>query len=227
MICVRVLAIAALATVLGPHTAFSQNLARYREHTLDTTLAAVLRISGARQADVRTLHDRPVVIQELEWRAPYIASGTLNADPVRHVLFTFYDGRLYRVAVSYDRERMEGLTNSDLIESISAAYDAVPMHSGTTDRRPADLPSDTTVVARWEDGTSIVSLVQAGYSREYQLVLMSKELGTLAQNAIKEAARLDTKEAPQRELDRLRKERSDAVTSREKARVLNKAAFKP
>jgi hypothetical protein len=30
---------------------------------------------------------------------------------VRVVLFSFYDDQLYQIVVTYDRERMEGLTN--------------------------------------------------------------------------------------------------------------------
>jgi hypothetical protein len=227
MTTVRVLSIAALTTVLGAETVLSQSLSRYREYTLDTTLAAVLIASGARPAEVKTLHNRPVLIQELEWHAPYVAPGTRNADPVQSVLFRFYDGRLYRVEVAYDRERIQGLTNSDFIESISAAYDALPLRGKNSDSPPIDMPSDTIVVARWDDGTSVLSLVQGGYSRAYQLVLTSKALSAGARNAINEAIRLEGNEAPQRELDRQKKEHSDAVDSREKTRALNKAAFKP
>ena len=224
---VRVLAIVALTTVLGADTALSQSLSRYREYALDTTLAAVLIASGAPAAEVKTLHNRPVLIQELEWRAPYVAAGTRNADPLKSVLFRFYDGRLYRVEVAYDRERIEGLTNSDLIESISAAYDALPMRGRSNDSPPVDMPPDTIVVARWDDGTSVLSLVQGGHSRRYQLVLTSKELSAGARKAINEAIRLEANEGPQRELDRQTKDESDARESREKTRALNKAAFKP
>jgi hypothetical protein len=228
MTTVRVLTIAALTTVLGAETVLSQSLSRYREYSLDTTLAAVLIASGARPAEVKTLHNRPVLIQELVWHAPYVAPGTGNADPLQSVLFRFYDGRLYRVEVAYDRERIEGLTNSDLIESISAAYhDAIPLRGKNSDSPPIDMPSDTIVVARWDDGTSVLSLVQGGYSRAYQLVLTSKELSAGARNAINEAIRLEGDDAPQRELDRQKKEHSDAVEFREKTRALNKAAFKP
>lgn len=41
------------------------------------------------------------------------------------------------------------------------------------------------------------------------------------------ALRLDTKEAPQRELNQRNKDVADAAVSREKARVANKAAVRP
>jgi len=48
-----------------------------------------------------------------------------------------------------------------------------------------------------------------------------------ARAAITEAVRLDTQEAPQRELDSRKKEVADARVASEKARVINKAAFRP
>jgi hypothetical protein len=42
-----------------------------------------------------------------------------------------------------------------------------------------------------------------------------------------EANRLDTKEAPQRELDQRRKQVAGALVAGEKARVANKAVFRP
>lgn len=44
------------------------------------------------------------------------------ADPVREIVFTFYNDALYQVLVTYDRDRTEGLTNRDIIDSISAVY---------------------------------------------------------------------------------------------------------
>ena len=82
----------------------------------------MVTLSGLREADTRTSHERPARIQELEWRAPYSRSGSGKADPVHDVQFSFYDDQLYQMVVAYDRERMEGLTDTDVIESLTAAY---------------------------------------------------------------------------------------------------------
>lgn len=223
---VRVLTIASLGVVLGGQPLFAQSLSRYREYALESSRASVVKISGAREADLKTLHERPARIQELEWRAAYVPAGTA-ADPVRSVLFGFYDDQLYRVVVTYDRDRTEGLTNGDVIESISAAYGSIPMQVRTGDNPPLHMPADTTVVARWDDGASVLSLVRSGYAREFQLVLMSKQLTARARDAMKEALRLDLREAPQREIDQRKKQVAEAAVSLEKARAVNKAAFKP
>jgi len=86
---------------------------------------------------------------------------------------------------------------------------------------------DTTVVAQWEDAASLVTLTRSTYPSGYQLVLISKTLDVRARAAIKEALRLDTQEAPQRELDQRKKAVADADLASQKARVLNKAAFRP
>jgi hypothetical protein len=38
------------------------------------------------------------------------------------VLFSFYDGELFRIAINYDRHETEGLTADDFIAAISATY---------------------------------------------------------------------------------------------------------
>lgn len=227
MITVRVLAIASLGVVLGGQPLFAQSLSRYREYTLGSSLASVVRTSGAREADLKTLHERPVRIQELEWRAAYVPLGSPAADPVRNILFSFCDDQLYRIVVTYERDRMEGLTNADVMESVSAAYGALPMHPRAADSPPVEMAADTAVVARWDDGASVLSVVRGGYSLEFQLVLISKQLSARARSARKEAVRLDTREAPQREQNQRTKELADARVAQEKARAVNKAAFRP
>jgi hypothetical protein len=55
----------------------------------------------------------------------------------------------------------------------------------------------------------------------------STELDALARSAAALAVRLDQREAPQRAIDQRKKDDEDARTSQEKARVTNKAAFRP
>jgi hypothetical protein len=49
----------------------------------------------------------------------------------------------------------------------------------------------------------------------------------MAQTAATEAIRLDEREAPQREIERREKEAADTRASQEKARLANRATFKP
>jgi hypothetical protein len=229
MINMRVAAIAALGFVLGGQPVAAQATFKYREYALQSHVASVVTISAARATDIKTLHERPALIQELEWRAPYVGSGTESADPVREVVFSFYDDQLYQVVVAYDRERMEGLTSDDVIESISATYGVPLLRHGRTLPGAAspDVMADAKVVAQWEDSAALLTLTRSTYSPQFQLVLISKALHTQARAAIKEALRIDTHEAPQRELDQRKKDAADAQIAGQKARVINKAAFRP
>ena len=220
----RVLFIAVFL-VSSSQLASAQDLSRYRDYVLESSLESVIAASGARAADAKMLHERPAKIQELEWRAPYASSGPALADPVRRAVFAFCDDALYQVVVSYDPDRTAGLTNSDIIESLTAVY-GEPVLKSARSRPPAALP-DTVVLAQWDSPGSSLTLLRSEYSAEFQLVLMSKALSTRARSAIREAGRLDTIEAPRREVEQRKKEAADAVTARDKTRTTNKAAFRP
>lgn len=59
------------------------------------------------------------------------------------------------------------------------------------------------------------------------MIVSSSRLEALARRANAEAVRLDEREAPQREIARQKKEVDDTRVSQEKARLANKAAFRP
>lgn len=229
MIQVRILAIAALGFVLSGQPVASQSPFQYRDYTLGSTVASVVTLSGTRQDEMKTLHERPATIQEVRWRAPYVSAGSKMADPVRDVVFSFYDDQLYQILVTYDRDRMEGLTNGDVIEALSATY-GVPLlrHARSRDgAQPAKAATEMALVAQWEDAASLLTLTRSTYAPHFQLALISKTLHPRARVAIDEALRLDTQEAPQRELDKREQEVADALVASQKARIVNKAAFKP
>jgi len=213
------------ALIVTSQAGWAQDLSRYRGYVLDSSLESVVAAGGGRAADAKTLHERPAKIQELEWRAPYVSSRDQMADPVRGAVFSFYDDALYQVVVSYDRDRTNGLTNSDLIQSLTAVYgEPVPRPART---RPPGALADTAVVAQWESRDSSVTLLRDAYAAEFQLVVLSKALSARARNAVREAERLDTIEAPRRELEQRKKETADAAAARDTLRTTNKEAFRP
>ena len=224
----------ALTLLIGQVTSLSgqvtsaQDLSRYRAYVLESSLDSVVAAaSGARADDAKMLHERPATIQELEWQAPYFGSETTSADPVREIVFTFYNGALYQLVVNYDRDRTEGLSNSDVIESVSAAYGAPALAAGRRISPPPEALPDSIVLARWENTEAVLTLVRGAYAPEFQLILTSTSLGTRARSAIREAIRLDAVEAPRREAAQRKKDASDASAARDKTRVTNKEAFRP
>ena len=218
----------ALGLVLTGQIASAQDLSRYRGYALESSLASIIMASGARAGDAKTLHQRPATVQELEWRAPYVRYGDTLADPVRRVAFTFYNDALYQVIVYYDRDRTEGLTADDIIASLSAAYGAPVLASTRVVTSPPTAGvADRAVLARWDSAESAMTLVRGAYSPEFQLILLSKPLGSRARAAIAEAISLDALEAPRREAAQREKAADDASAARDKTRTTNKGAFRP
>ena len=204
---------------------WTQELFRYRAYALESSLDSVVAMSGARAADAKTLHGRPAKIQELEWRAPYVSSGDPMADPVRGAVFTFFNDALYQIVVEYDRDRTAGLTNTDLIESLTTVY-GPPMPRSPRSTAAAAFP-DRVLLAAWENPGSSIALMRGVYSPEFQIVLTSKALSMRAREAIRESGRLDIIEAPRREQEQRKQEIADRDAARVKARTTNKAAFRP
>jgi hypothetical protein len=231
MIRIPTLAVTAMALALATVGLEAQNLSQYREFRLGSPLASVQKMSGVATADVKSIQQRPATIQELRWRPSerfnYRSAPTESA---REVIFTFYNDQLFKIVVEYDPQRTEGLTDADLIDAISATY-GVPVLQATslqTKAPPVSTPSDgDTVVARWSDADTSVTLVRGSYPKSLRLVMAVKATESLAQNAAAEAARLDREEAPQRELERVNKIAEDHRAAAEKARAVNKPLFKP
>jgi hypothetical protein len=224
----RAFVIGTAALTLFGHVASAQDVSRYRGYVLDATLESVVATSGARTTDVKTIHERPAKIQELDWRAPYVSSGSALADPVSGIVFTFLDDALYQVIVSYDRDRTDGLTNKDIIDTLTATYGPPVVRSAKQPAtRPAVAQPDTIALAQWETAQASLTLVRGPYTPQFQLILLSKPLSLRARNATREAIRLDAVEAPQRELDQRNKEAAAANAAREQTRATNKAAFRP
>ena len=217
----------AVSLLSGP-TVFAQDLSRYRDFVLESSVDTVAAASGVRATEAQTLHERPAKIQELQWRAPYVNPASAAADPVHDVAFTFFNDALYQVVVTYNRDRTQGLTNDDIIQSLSASYGAPGLKSAIT---RTDLPAgallENTVLAQWNTAVSSLTLLRDTYSPEFQLVLSSKALTAQAQSAIRESVRLDALDAPRLEAEQRKKEVEETDAARDKTRSTNKGAFRP
>jgi hypothetical protein len=170
------------------------------------------------------------VRQELRWRRPYVPSTPpAPIDPVKEILFSFYDDQLTQIVVDYDPDQTAGMTDADLTEAISTQYGPVSKSGAKASRTAAThLEGESgTVVARWGDADVTVVLLRASYASGFRLIVTSPRLDALAQAAEAKAQRLDLVEGPRRERDRQKKEAADAQTLLEQQRLANKAAFRP
>src|SRR5687768_5088793 len=105
------------------HLASAQDLSRYREVAFGSSVSSVVTITGTSAAAVKVIHQRPALIQELAWRPQYaIGRPVGRSEAAREVTYRFADDKLFRIVVVYDARLVEGLTNADLIDAVSAVY---------------------------------------------------------------------------------------------------------
>ncbi|MBN1568678.1 MAG: hypothetical protein JXA73_12595 [Acidobacteria bacterium] len=229
MISARNLVISFLGAALLMPCIIAQDLSRYRQFQLGMDLSSAAEKADMGPSLARLIHQRPALIQELEWRSQNSLNSPLQTDSVNKILFGFYSGRLYRIVVSYDRDKTEGLTEEDLIESISAQYGAsyAPAAKIISSSSSQAYGDSEKVLARWEDAQYSVNLFRFSYQSAFGLLVFSKRLDALAQAAILEAIRLNEQEAPQREIERQNKLEEEKRAAGQKARPANKAGFRP
>jgi hypothetical protein len=224
-------AICVLSVTVQAQRTQPEDFSRYRTFELGSSLAAVSTSAGAKASDARTIHQRPAVIQDLAWRPSHWSTDPASLapnDPVEQVVFNFYNDQLFRIVVDYSRDRTEGMTASDLIESISQVY-GTPVKMPTAPRVASKVENESgSPLARWgENGRAVVLYKTSTFHDAFRLIVMSPSLEDLAQKAAAQAIRLDEQEAPQREIARAKKEHDDGAVAAEKARLANKKVFWP
>ena len=203
------------------------DLSRYRGFQFGETLPAVAKQAGLDLSGAKLIHARPAVIQELEWPIWLSSGSSAQTDPVRTILFSFYNGELFRILVHYDREETIGLTTDDLIEAISAKYGIAtrPTRTEITFSSAQVYNDSEAIIARWEDSQFSFNLYRSTYQPTFGMIAYSKRLDALARAATTEAIRLDAQEAPQREIQRQNQEDETNRESLERTRQANKRNF--
>ena len=207
----------------SPSAAFA--FSHYRGITLGDSVQVVVDQLKVPITEVKVVHERPTLVQQLTWRPHRFISGTsIEPDSLAEMVLTFHLGQLARISVAYDRERTEGMTNADLLEAMSSTY-------GTSLLLPTPQPplasTDPEVFGSWKDDATLVVLWRERYPRRVGLTITSIAADLAMQEAIESGVRLDATEAPARDLARRTAEATALRTRDEKVRRDNKAAFKP
>lgn len=219
LVCVVSLALPAASTEIV--------LAHYRGVTLGDSVQSVVDRLQMAAADVKVVHERPAMVQELTWRPHRFVSGaTVEPDALSEMVMTFHAGRLARIGVVYDRERTQGLTNADMHELMAGVY-GTSLLVGTPTLRTIGPPSDRQTIARWEDDETLLLLWREQYPGRLGLTITSIAADAALQEALADGQRLSAAEAPMRDLARRTAEAAAARTLGEKMRLDNKARFKP
>src|SRR5690348_8756838 len=202
----------------------AQDLSKYRHFTLGMSMTRVLERTDQKMADVKVIHSRPALIQELTWWPPNLPGASFQADTVEQILLSFYNGELYKISVTYDRTSTEGLTAEDMVKSISAKYGPATNIMRVTDSTKIDrYDVRQEPVATWEDAQYSFNLVRSLFTDRLGLTIYSKRVNAAAELAIADAVKLDEQEGPQREAERQKKQSDDLEMARQK----NRKIFRP
>jgi hypothetical protein len=202
----------------------AQDLSKYRHFTLGMSLTSMLERTDQKMADVKVIHGRPALIQELTWWPPTVPGTSLRSENIEQILFSFYNGQLYKISVTYDRTSTEGLTVEDVVKSISAKYGPatnVVLEIDATKNDRYDVKQKP--VASWEDAQYSFNLVRSSFSDDLGLIIYFKRVNAEAELAFVEAVKLDEQEGPKREAERQKKQTDDTEVARQK----NQKSFRP
>ena len=202
----------------------AQDFSKYRNFSLGSNLAAVLKHTDQRLLDVKATHDGSLLFQELAWRPANGIGICYRSESVDELVFSFYKGELYKMVVNYDRASTEGLTADDMVKSISAKYGpatSVALEIDAAANEPYTVRGKP--VASWEDSQYSLNLVRSSFSTTFQLIIYSKRVNAEADAALAQTVKVDELEAPQKAIERQKKE-ADAI---ELTRQKNQKSFRP
>jgi hypothetical protein len=206
-------AIALLMILLSAPLIHGQDLSKYRNFSLGMSLADISQQIDKKPADATVVHERPALIQQLTWWPPPTFGSSLPAEAVQQIRFSFYNGELYRIGVSYDSSATKGLTAEDMVQALSRNY-------GTATKPPGEIEevygTKDKVLARWEDAQYSFNLFRSSFLNTFGLVMFTKQVNAQADTATTEALKLEQQGAPQKEADRLKKEKDDLETTRQR-----------
>jgi len=212
------------AVLLASPILRAQDFSKYRGFSLGSSVTTVLKQTERRPVDVKVIHARPTLVQDLTWWPPSVPGASYKADSVEQMLFSFCNGELYKISVTYDTTSTQGLTAGDMVKSISTKYGPATVLDPAPD--PALIEgfsnSDKTV-ASWEDSQYFFKLIRSPFTNRFGLILFSKKVNAAAELAIADAVTLEKQEKPQREADLKKKEADDL----EAERLKNQKAFRP
>jgi len=220
---------AAIAVAVAVSTpARAQEPGGYRDFQLGASVTDVSTLAGTRRSDVTVVHERPALMQQLRWTpASFGPASRARGEGIELVVFSFYDGQLYRLAIDYDRSTTKGMTDRDMVDAISSAYGA-PSSSTIAEARGVGAEvTAARIVGRWNGPGYAVALTRWAYGGAWRLVVEATALAALARTADARAIALDVQEGPQREAEHARREQQGRDDADAAARTANKATFRP
>jgi hypothetical protein len=228
MISSRTLVTSLFCAALFSTLATAQDLAKYRDFQFGMSLESVAKQIHMDVGAAKTTHQRPAVIQTLQWNQLSYSDRAAKDRSLRSIRFDFYNGELSKMIVTYDPVRTDGLTTDDMIEAISAIYGPATKPEKTIAVSTSSTYADNEkVLACWEDAQYSYNLFRSFYGNAFGLMAISKKLDLMASDSGREADRLDKLEAPEKERAQQMKQEEDKRAAQEKARLTSKPNFRP
>src|SRR5271154_2049132 len=174
-----------IAFLLTASVLRAQDFSSYRGFSLGANLATVLKQTDQKLADVNVIHPAPALFQEVTWWPPSLPGTSYRSDSVEQILFSFYNGTLYKMSVIYDEPSTEGLTAGDMEKSISAKYGAPTTIASASDQAATDPYSGKeTVVASWQDTQYSFNLVRSPFPHRFRPNIFPKRPNPEAELAL-------------------------------------------
>ncbi len=213
----RIVVVSLAMILLSAPVIHGQDLSKYRNFSFGMSVASVSKQMDRQPTEAKVIHQRPALIEESTWYPPQPFDSSRPAEPVEKILFSFYNGELYRMLVTYDRSAIKGLTDEDMMRVVSAKYGAAtrPVADVNFPLNPSYKATEK-VIARWEDSKYSLNLFRSSTADAYAIVMFSKQLDAQAGIAIAESVKLEQLEAPQMEAARVKKEADDLEGERQK-----------
>lgn len=209
--------LAAVLILISASVIGAQDLSKYRTFSFGSSVAGVAKQVDRQPAEALVIHQQPALIQELAWYPPLPFDSSRPAEPVEKVVFSFYNGALYRMLVVYDSSSTKGLSDEDMIRIVSTKYGVATRPAARVDF-PMNPSYDATakVMARWEDSEYSLNLIRSSGSDAFALLMFDKGVDAQAALSIAESVELERQEAPQKEVERAKKEADDLEVERQK-----------
>ena len=194
----------------------AQDLSKYRNFSFGMTVADLSKQIDQKPANAAVLHEHPALIQEMTWWPPQPYSSARPAEPVEQILFSFYNGALYRMLMTYDSSATKGLNDEDMIRVVSAKYGVAtrPVAIVNFPMNPSYKATEK-VIARWEDSQYSLNLFRS-FGDTFAIVMFTKELDAQAGTSIAESVKLEQEEAPEKAAARVKKDAADLELERQK-----------
>jgi hypothetical protein len=221
MTMMRSVGISLVMILLSAPIVRAQDLSKYRDFSLGMSLPELSSQVDLRPLQAKLIQKHPAVIQELTCWPKGSSDYSRQTDSVWQIFFSFYNGELFRILVTYDQDATHGLTAEDMVQAISTKYGTPTRPVGEISFPTNELYRSTEkVIARWEDSQYSINLVRSRFVNSFALVMFSKRLDAQAEAAIAKSLKLEGQEDQLKEIDRQKKKAGDLEAARQKNRKI-------